>query len=91
MELEKEANVPCTPHMLGLDTRGQAKMELGFIDVFTSPAMEALNQVLSQMNACFENMDQNRSMWQDILDSNKVATLATQKKLIKRRSGRFFA
>jgi len=89
VEFEKEANVPCTPHMLGLDTRGQAKMELGFIDVFTLPAMEALNQVLSHMNPCFENMDQNRVFWQGILESNKVES---QKKFQAhgRRSGRFY-
>jgi hypothetical protein len=69
VEQEKIKGIPCTPHMLGLDKRGQAKMELGFIDVFTWPAMEALNSVLPNMDASFDNMEQNRNFWQDIMES----------------------
>jgi len=76
VEQEKSKGIPCTPHMLGLDKKGQAKMELGFIDVFTWPAMEALNSVLPNMDASFDNMEQNRNFWQDIMESynkkNKV-------------------
>jgi len=69
VEQEKRRGIPCTPHMLGLDKKGQAKMELGFIDVFTWPAMEALNTVLPNLDPFFDNMEQNRNFWQDILES----------------------
>lgn len=70
VEQEKAAGVPCTPHMLGLDTKGQAKMELGFIDVFTWPAMVALNCVLPNLEVFFANMEQNREFWQDIMQNS---------------------
>merc|ERR1719158_443196 len=73
VKLERANGIPCTPHMLGLDLKGQAKMELGFIDVFTYPAMEALNKVLPSMKVCFANMEQNRIFWQDVLESAKSA------------------
>jgi len=72
VEQEKLHKVPCTPHMLGLDKKGQAKMELGFIDVFTWPAIDALNCVLPNLTECFANMEQNREFWQDIMESYKT-------------------
>merc|ERR1719158_2484364 len=71
VEQEKSHGVPCTPHMLGLNTKGQAKMELGFIDVFTWPAIVALNNVLPNLDSCFSNMEQNREFWQDIMENSK--------------------
>mmetsp|Transcript_6640 Transcript_6640/g.17118 ORF Transcript_6640/g.17118 Transcript_6640/m.17118 type:complete len:533 (-) Transcript_6640:98-1696(-) len=67
---EKASGVPCTPHMLGLDKKGQAKMELGFIDVFTFPAIVALNSVLPSLDPCFTHMEQNREYWQDIMEQS---------------------
>ncbi|QDZ20467.1 3',5'-cyclic-nucleotide phosphodiesterase [Chloropicon primus] len=86
VEQEKSHGVPCTPHMLGLDTKGQAKMELGFIDVFTWPAMVALNSVLPNLEVCFQNMEQNREFWQDIMESNLSSRSSSGGKLSDQNS-----
>ena len=74
VQREKAHGVPCTPHMLGLNTKGQAKMELGFIDVFTWPAIVALNNVLPNLDTCFSNMEQNREFWQDIMENSSYSS-----------------
>ena len=74
VRLEKKSGVPCTPHMLGLNQKGQAKMELGFIDVFTWPAMVALNEVLPNLEGCFQNMERNRDAWQEVLDNPQISS-----------------
>jgi len=71
---EKLHKIPCTPHMIGLDAKGQAKMEMGFMDVFTWPAMEALAKVFGNMEECFLHMEQNRVFWQDIMDGSGKST-----------------
>lgn len=84
---EESLNMNPTPHMLGLeDIYAQAKMEIGFINVFTWAAIEALALVLPNLQICFDTMDRNRTLWQDMLDA--MGGEKPKKKLGRTGSGR---
>lgn len=70
VQKEESLGMAPTPHMLGLEElSAQAKMEIGFINVFTWAAIETLSLVLSNLQICLDTMDRNKRLWQDMLDS----------------------
>lgn len=52
----------------GIDARGQAKGQVGFIDLFTEPLFTATAVAIPEMQAYTDSCMKNRSIWQSRLE-----------------------
>merc|ERR1711990_250239 len=69
-ELEVRCGLPISGHMVGLgDLRTQARLEIGFIDLFAAPSIKSLGKVHHGLRQCCINVAHNRARWQEVIDT----------------------